>query len=151
MAALGQRPRTRLLDWAKPLWLATASGLTWAYVMTVPAAVRRLHVRKCRAVTYFVEVDSVPDASTELCRIGQDTRYGARSDVHNVIVEPASVREASLVTSQETKAFLTTRGRWRNAGIQSEQICDRTRILRAASRTDRSHVSDERQQVGARR
>src|SRR5262249_43563631 len=46
-----------LLDWAKPLRLATAPRLTRAYVMAVPPAVGRLHVRKCCAVAYLVDVD----------------------------------------------------------------------------------------------
>src|SRR5215467_1384422 len=140
-----------LLDRAKPLRLATASRLTWAYVMAVPPAVGRLHVRKGRAVAYLVDVDAIADARAELYWVGQDAGHGARCDVHDVIIESASIWEASIVPRQEPQALLTAGSRGRNASIQSKQIGDRARVLRPASWTDRSLVLDQREQVGARR
>src|SRR5215469_6731636 len=110
--------------------------------MAVPPAMGRLHVRKGRAVAYLVDVDAIADARAELYRVGQDAGHGARSDVHDVIIEPASIGEASIVPRQEPQALLTAGSRGRNAGVQSEQIRDRTSILGAASRTDRSRVLD---------
>jgi len=68
---------TVLLDWANPLRLATASGLTGANVMTVPPAVGWLDVWKCRAVAHVVDVDAITDKRAKLYRIGQNTGYNA--------------------------------------------------------------------------
>src|SRR5690349_15104911 len=115
-------------------------------MMAVPPAVRRLYVRKCCAVTQLVDVDAIADARSELHRVRKNTGHGARRDVHHVIVEPASVRKAGIVTRQEPQAPLTSRRRWRNAGVQSEEIRNRSRVLGAASWTDGSQVLDQREQ-----
>src|SRR5262249_25161117 len=99
-----------LLNWAKSLRLATAPGLTRAYVMPVPSTVRGLHIRKCRAVADFVDVDAITNAGAELDWVRQNTGHDARGDVHNVIVEPASVREPRVITCQEPQALLVAGG-----------------------------------------
>src|SRR5215470_7798859 len=86
-----------LLNWAKSLWLATATRLTWTYVMAVPPVVSGLHVRKCRTVAHFVDVDAVSNACAELRWVRKDTGDDARGDVHNVVIEASSVRETSVV------------------------------------------------------
>ena len=134
-----------LLNWAKPLRLATAPGLTRAYVMAVPPTVCRLHVRKGRAVTYVVNVDAIANARAELYWIGQNTGHDTGGNVYHVVVEPAPVREAGVVTRQEPQALLTAGSRGRNAGVQSEQIGNWAGVLGAASRTDRGRVLDQGQ------
>jgi len=109
-----------LLNWTNSLRLAAAPRLTRTYVMAVPPAVSRLHIWKCRAVVYFVDVDAVADARSKLYGVGQNTGYDAGGNIHHVIVETASVWEASVVTCQEPQALLAAGRRRRNAGVQSE-------------------------------
>src|SRR5215467_15917246 len=117
--------------------------------MAVPPAVGRLHVRKSRAVAYLVDVDAIANARAELYWVGQNTGHDTRGNVYHVVVEPPSVREASVIAHQEPQALLTTGSRGRNASIQSKQIGNRACVLRPASWTNRSRVLDQRQQVGA--
>ena len=86
-----------LLNWTKPLRLATASRLTGPYVMAVPPAVGRLHVRKSRAVAYLVDVDAIANARAELYWVGQNTGHDTGGNVYHIVVEPPSVREASVI------------------------------------------------------
>ena len=49
------------------------------------------------------------------------------------------------------QTLLLSNRRRRNAGVEPYQVSNRTAIIRTASRADRSHVLNQRKQIGSRR
>jgi hypothetical protein len=61
------------------------------------------------------------------------------------------LRESGKIACQETETLLAAHRSRGDASVQPQKISDRACVVRTASRTYRSHVLDEREQVSARR
>src|SRR6516165_5482976 len=79
------------VDWADSAGLTRAAFLAWANVHAVTTAIGRQNVRKRRAVTEPVEVDSITDPRTVLHGVCENSGNRAGRDVYYVIDRPASV------------------------------------------------------------
>ena len=78
--------------------LTVATLLAGTGVMTVTAAVSGRDVRKCRAITIFIDVHPVADSRTIFHRIGQDTNHRTGRDVYHIVDGAPPLREASVMT-----------------------------------------------------
>src|SRR5207245_2348157 len=138
-----------LLDRTDATGLTSTTLLPGTRVMTVATAVSRQHVRERRAIAIFVDVHAITDSCAELHRVCQDANDGTGGDIHHVVNGAASLREAGEVSRQEAETLLFSHWSWWNTGVQPQQISDRSTVIWATSRADRTRVLNQRQQVGA--
>src|ERR1700751_4933989 len=113
--------------------------------MGITSAVGRLYIRERGAVPVFVNVDAVPDGGSVLLGVRQNAHNRSRSNVNDIVDRATTIWEPSHVTSQESQTLLACDWSWRNAGVQTEQVRDWSRIFRTTSGTDRGRIHDERE------
>src|SRR6266567_3400348 len=132
-----QPPSLQLLNWANTTRLSRAAFLPRPNVMTVSPAVGRHNVWERSAITLSVGVYAVADRSAKLDRIGKNARDHPRRNVHYVIAESSSVGESAHIASEEGKALLLRHWGWRNPGVETHQVGNRSAITLSAARTNR--------------
>src|SRR6516164_2869564 len=149
-AGVRQRPGLALLHRTNTAGLTSTTFLPGAGMVAIAPAVCRKHIGECRCESTVIRVNTIADRRSELHRIGQDANHCARGDVDYVIDRTPALRKARQVASKEAQSLLAGCWSWRNAGVEPEQICNRSHILWPTTWTDRSHVLHEREQVRPR-
>src|SRR5260370_41810267 len=120
-------------------------------MVTVATAVSRHHIWEGVAITDFVGIHAITDPCAELFWVCQNASYGTSGDINHVVDGAPTLGEAGEVSRQEAQTFLAPDWSGRNTRIQPQQISNRSGIFRGAAWTNRGHVLDQREQVGARR
>src|SRR6266576_1531871 len=140
-----------LLHRTDSVGLTVATLLPRAGVMAVATAMRRSNVGERLGIAVFVGVDAVTDSRTVLHRIGEDAGNSARSDVHDIVDRPTSLRESGEIASQEAKTLVLIHLGRGNTRVEPQQIGNQARIVRSAALTDGSRVLNQGQQINTRR
>ena len=151
-AARADGHEEELLHGTDTVGLTTATLLTRTRVVTVATAVGGQDVRKRCSIPTFVECSrhhrSRAPYFTGSTRIPATARE-AISTTSSIGRRPCG-NPARSPARKPRRFWLRHRSR-RNTSIQPEQVRDRAGIVRTASRTNRSHVLDQRKQIGTRR
>ena len=151
MAAVRGGHKAGLLHRANAIGLTSTTHLAGTGVVAVATAVGGRHIREGSAVTIFVTCSHHRRSRAELLGVCQNAGHGAGGNINDVVDRAPALREASQVSRQKAETLLASDWSRRNAGIQPQQISNRSGVFRTAARANRSHVLDQRQEISARR
>ena len=74
----------------------------------------------------------------------QNPNDGLSCNVGNIVGNSAAIGKACIIACQKTHPFTRVGKRWRDAGVEPQQVRNRTLLVRYASGTNRCSVKHER-------